>query len=190
MITKEQIAAADRELDRIAKSTTPAQNRQIIDRIKRKPPMLIRSKPMAPVKAAPAQKPVPIQSPAPKQKPAMAQTPVPPQPQQEDRPRWGSPVPLWGQQGSRPAATPQRPAVELPVLPPKQLSINLGSEGHQRAASRCGLDLEKLPAGTDLTKMSPEDYRSLAAAQVKASVADISAKHAACYRTDPRKRIW
>lgn len=185
-ITAEEIAAADRELDRIAKSTTPAQNRQIIDRIKRKPPMLIRTKPIAPIKAAPAQKPAPKQSPAPAQKPVMAQTPAP---QQEDRPRWGSPRPVWGM-GSRPAATPQRPAVELPVLPPRQPSINLGSPGHQQAARAAGLDITRLAPGADLTKMDIQQMRALAAQQTKEAVAGIAAAHEKCYRTDSRKRIW
>lgn len=189
IITAEEIAAADRELDRIAKATTPTQNRQIIDRIKRKPPMLIRTKSVAPVKADPVQKPAPKQSPAPARKPVTAQTLAPQQPQQEDRPRWGSPRPVWGQ-GTRPAATPQRPAVELPTLPPRQPSINLGSPGHQQAARAAGLDISRLAPGSDLTKMDIQQMKALAAQQTKDSVADIAAKHAACYRSDGRKRIW
>lgn len=189
IITAEEIAAADRELDRIAKATTPAQNRKIIDRIKRKPPMLIRTKPIEPVKAAPAQKPAPKQSPAPTQKPVTAQTLAPQQPQEDHRPRWGSPVPLWGS-GTRPASTPLPPSPELPTLPPKRVSTNLGSEGHQAAAVRAGIDLTKLLPGTDITKMNPREMKALASQQTVESVKGIAAQHAACYRTDPRKRIW
>lgn len=181
IITKEEIAAADRELDRIAKATTPVQNRQIIDRIKRKPPMLIRTKPIAPVKAVPAPKP------APARKPVTAQQPQ--QPQEDHRPRWGSPVPLWGS-GTRPASTPLPPSPELPTLPPKRVSTNLGSEGHQAAAVRAGIDLTKLLPGTDITKMTQREMKALASQQTVESVKGIAAQHSACYRTDPRKRIW
>lgn len=61
-------------------------------------------------------------------------------------------------------------------------SINLGSLGHQSAAIKCGCNLDRLPAGTDLTKMDISAMRQLARQQTREAVAHISRLHSRCYR--------
>jgi hypothetical protein len=57
-------------------------------------------------------------------------------------------------------------------------NINVGSPGHRAAAQKVGLDVSKLPAGTDVTKLSFQDMKALAAEQTRQSVANVSAQPA------------
>lgn len=63
-------------------------------------------------------------------------------------------------------------------------SINLGSPGHQAAARKQGLDIDhmRLPAGTDITKMSPSEMRALASEQTRNAVANVTEQHSKLYR--------
>lgn len=118
----------------------------------------------------------------------------------EPRQPWGQSRSLWGNQPAETSApvqqtqpTPQSTPIRQPWgTLPRTFAGRIptsGLTGHQAAALRCGVDIDKVSAST-LASMDHSQMKALAAEQTAASVAGIAERATLAYVRDGRKRRW
>lgn len=118
----------------------------------------------------------------------------------EPRQPWGQSRSLWGNQSAETSApvqqtqpTPQSAPTRKPWgTLPRTFAGRIptaGLTGHQSAALRCGVDIDKVAAST-LASMDHSQMKALASEQTAASVSGLAEKASLAYVRDPRQRKW
>lgn len=118
----------------------------------------------------------------------------------EPRQPWGQSRSLWGNQSAETSAPVQQTQPIPQSTPTRQPWGTLprtfagriptaGLTGHQSAALRCGVDIDKVAAST-LASMDHSQMKALASEQTAASVSGLAEKASLAYVRDPRQRKW